>query len=249
MKRIMRRPKLIVLLFTMVILIFIGVSYGSWSNILSISGAFTTGNFHIEFGNKRDVQVALVTADSRDNITIHQRIKDINITKNDDKNMVVDINDSLINKMKDSDYMLQIKYPIKTTDNSKIKAIQPIEADFNKPDSTITLTPDTIRFITNGTDRALPIDINNRDYVIKANVYKQIEEDGIASVFLEITDINNEFARIGSVEYEDLGGVLAAEVSYDNPIIDVEVEAEYSLEISIDTEQFNNVEGVNKYEK
>lgn len=244
MRKISKNPKLMIVLFTMVILLFIGVSYGSWSNILSLGGAFTTGNFHIEYGNKEDVELSLVTLNSKDNITVHHNITNVNVTKNDDQSMVVAINDNLINKMKESDYLLQIKYPIKATNNSKIKAIQPRPADFKNPDSNITLTPDTISI-----DMDIPVDINERDYIINANIYKQIEEDNTGTVFLEITDINNSYDRIGSIDYDFIAGSFSPEELYDNPTIDVQIEAEYSLEISIETEQFNNVEGVKKYGK
>lgn len=252
MREIRKRPKLIIVLFTILILFFIGVSYGFWSNILSISGTLTTGSFHIEFGNKEDIQLNLITLDSQDNITVHHTVNKANVTKNDNKNIVLALNDSIINMIKDSDYMLQIKYPIKTTDSSKIKAIQPRIADFNKPDESIILAPDSVRFMINGIDMDFPIEINEDNYVIQVNVYKQIEETNIASVFLDVEGINNSYDSIGTVEYDFLIGNFSMDdflVSYDNPTIDVQLEAEYSLEVSIETEQFNNVKGVERYEK
>jgi len=232
---------------TIVIVLFLtGVSYGAWSDTLWLRGLLTTANFSIEFGDKKDIEVYLITADSQSNIAYKEKVTEFRSTKNDNENITLTLKSELINKLKIPGYMLQVKYPLKTSDDSKIKAIKPIMADFSKPDDTVDVIPGSIKIGIDGEYIGINEDVNESEYEIHFNIYRQIEtvnDNNKAVVYLEAYGFN-ELSPELSIEYSDLIKILPeyADIPYDNPKIDVQLEAEYLLEIPIGAEQFNSAE-------
>lgn len=240
-----------------ILLFFLGVSYGAWSDILSVRGIVTTANFSVEFENAKEIKVHLVTMDANNNITSKERISDFSSTNNNNKNINLSLYGGLVEKMKTHGYMLQIEYPLKTTINSKIKAIKSEKANFSKPYEVINVAPDFVNVIIN--DKKININerINIADYKISFNIYRQIEtndnNDSSAVIFVEVANINEVASKnIGSIEYQDLLGYddysyLESSIndysnSTYNTIIDAKLNAEYSLNIPIVAEQFNTGE-------
>lgn len=242
MKKIGKKYKASIGLSVVILLFLTGMSYGAWSETLSLRGIFTTANFSVEFGDTDNIEVNLVTADAN-NIKVEEKITQFNRTENNNKNVILSLKGELINKMLSSEYMLQVKYPLETSEDSKIKAIKPTKANFKKPDDTVEVIPDTIKI---SIDNIINDKIDKSDYEIRFNIYRQIEtseEGNYAVVFLKAYNINNNYSEF-SIEYSDLISIMPqyADIPYDNPNIEMQLEAEYSMEIPIVAEQFNRAE-------
>lgn len=245
MKTVGKKIKVAIAISLVILLFLTGVTYGGWSDTLSIRGIFTTANFIVEFGEKKDIEVYLVTLNNQNNIKVEEKVENISITKNDNKNIVLSIKDNLINKLKEDGYMLLVRYPLRTSEDSKIKAIKSIEANFSKPDQTIEAIPDSVKFILDNKEIKINENINKSDYKIRFNVYRQIETEddkNRAVVFLEADRLNtlsNEMLTVDYSEFTEIHPEYIDNIPYDNPVIGVEIEARYSLNIPIATEQFN----------
>ncbi len=244
MKKISKKLKAAIGLSVVILLFFTGVSYSAWSDTLSIRGIFTTANFSVEFGNKNDIEVNLIKTDARDNIKVIEQDIKFSVTKNDNKYISLRLTDNLINELKKPGYMLQIKYPIQASDDSKIKALKPIDADFDKPDESIDAIPQVK--ITFGDERiTVSEEVNESDYKINFKVYRRMETEkdkNIAIVFLEAGSINDTPLEI-SVEYEYLKTILSeTDILQVNSELSAQLNAEYSIVIPILAEQFNNGE-------
>ena len=245
MKTVGKKIKVAIGLSVVILLFLTGVTYAGWSEILSIRGMFTTASFSVEFGDKNDIEVHLITLDNQNNIEVGNKVENINITKNDNKNITLNLKGNLINKLKEDGYMLLVRYPLRTSDDSKIEAIKPINADFNSPNQTIEVRPDFIKITLDDKEIEIYDKINESDYNIRFNVYQQIEtEDDKSSavLFLEADEFNVQSNELLSIDYSQLTEILPEytdNVSHENPIIGIQLEAEYSLKIPIATEQFN----------
>ena len=243
MKTVGKKTKVAIGISVVILLFFTGVTYSGWSETLSIRGIFTTANFSVEFGDENSIEVHLIYLDNQNNIEAEE-VENTSITKNDKKNIVVSIKDDLVNKLKEDGYMLQVRYPLRTSDDSKIKAIRHINADFDKPDQTIEAIPDSVKIVLEDKQIEINENINENDYKIRFNVYRQIEtEDDKSSavVFLEVDNLNVQSNEIlvNYLELTEIHSESIDNIPYDNPVIGVQIEAEYSLEIPIATEQFN----------
>lgn len=244
MKTVGKKTKVAICISVVILLFLTGVTYGGWSDTLSIRGIFTTANFSVEFGERKDIAVHLITLDSQNNIKVEEEVDNLNITKNDNKNITLSLKGNLIDKLKEDGYMLQVRYPLRTTDDSKIKAIKPINADFNKPDQTIEAIPESVKITLEDIQIEINEKINESDYKIRFNVYRQIENDedkSSAVLFLEADRLSALPNEIMSVDYLKLTEILPeyTDIPYENPVIGVQLEAEYSLKIPIATEQYN----------
>ena len=244
MKTVGKKIKVAIGLSVVILLFLTGVTYAGWSEILSIRGMFTTASFSVEFGDKNDIEVHLITLDNQNNIEVGNKVENINITKNDNKNIVLSLEGNLINELKEDRYMLQVRYPLRTSDGSKIKAIRHINADFDMPDQTIEAIPDSVKIVLEDKQIEINENINENDYKIRFNVYRQIEtedDNSSAVVFLEVDNLNVQSNEIlvNYLELTEIHSESIDNIPYDNPVIGVQIEAEYSLEIPIATEQFN----------
>ena len=105
-----------------------------------------------------------------------------------------------------------------------------------------------LHYCTELVDEYIDIDeeVDENDYEIRFNIYRQIEKDEDAYngvIFLQADRINESSPETISVEYSELIDILPeVEISYENPVIEAQLEAYYSLEIPIGAEQFNNYE-------
>ena len=258
MKAAWKRYKIVIIL-TAVLLFFVGVSYGAWTDTLNIKGMITTSSFGIEFGNTNNIKVGLVKRDSSNEITSSIKNIEFNATENDNKeiSLTVELNKDLMDALSESGHMLCVEYPIKTSDHSKIKAINSENADFNKPYTVIAAVPRHVEvFISDESGGKFYIneEINKNDYGIDFNVYRQIvtndEGETTAAVFIEGKNIG-EYGGIelGSIEYSSLENAqVYNDIAFENPLVNAQLKAEYSLEISIPTEQFNAVDTANNGE-
>ena len=106
-----------ILLLGAMLLLFsaIGVSYGAWSQVLSVRGMFTTASFDIIFGHPGDIQVHMVDVDTGGNITTLGKIEDFIATQNEDKNIHLEIDDGLLQEMLEAGRKLRIEYPLRST--------------------------------------------------------------------------------------------------------------------------------------
>ena len=244
MKKIGKNCKAAIGLSIAILLFLTGVSYSAWSDTLSIRGIFTTANFSVEFGNKNDIEVNLIKTDARDNIKVIEQDIKFSVTENDNKYISLRLTDNLINELKKPGYMLQIKYPIQASDDSKIKALKPIDADFDKPDESIDAIPQ-VKITFRDERIAVSEEVNESDYKINFKVYRQMETENdknIAIVFLEAGSINDTPLEI-SVEYEYLKTILSeTDILQVNSELSAQLNAEYSIVIPILAEQFNNGE-------
>lgn len=244
MKAVCKKYKIAIGLSTAILIFLTGISYSGWSETLNIRGILTTANFSIEFGDEEDIEVYLIKADD-EIITDEKQVEVFDADKINNKNITLDLKDDLINRLKTPGYMLRISYPLKTSDDSKIKAIKPIMADFGNPDDTIYVTPDSIGINMDGEYLDIDEEVDKEDYEIRFKIYRQIEaEEGAynAVIFLEADGFNESRHEI-IYEYSKLREILPEYVvSYENPVIKAQLEADYSLEVSIGAEQYNNYE-------
>jgi predicted ribosomally synthesized peptide with SipW-like signal peptide len=244
MKKIGKNCKAAIGLSVVIILFLTGVSYSAWSDTLSIRGMFTTGSFGVEFGDEKDIEVNLIKTDAQNNIECIQKNKEFNAAKNDNDKYIVLSLTELINELKRPGYMLQLKYPIKTSDDSKIKVIKPIKVNFNKPDEIVDAIP-SIKVILGDELIIGNEEVNESDYKIRFKVYRQIEtekDNNYAVVFLEADNFNEVSPEV-SVEYDDLTSIFPeTDISQGNSELSVQLEAEYSIAVPIMAEQFNNGE-------
>lgn len=247
MKTLSKKHKLAIGLSAVILLFLTGVSYGAWSDTLSLRGIFTTANFSLEFGDKDDIDIDLIKADAKNNITAEGKVTEFVVTENGNKNIALSLKGDIINRLKEPGCMLRVKYPVKASDGSKIKAIKPEQADFGKLYKTVDAIPDYVKVSVDGKEVGIIEKIDMNDYEIRFNIYRQIETDGeksTAVIFLKADGFNETPPEIGSVEYEDLIGILPdyTGLLYDNTQINAQTEAKYSLEIPITAEQFNSTE-------
>lgn len=238
--RTIGKYRVIVGFLVLVLLILSGVTYSAWSETLSLTGIFTTGSFKIEFGDKEDFSANLVTRDGK-KINVEDTVQVDAKLLNNNKKANITIKNELLNKMIEQGYILQIKYPLNTTDDSKIKAMNPMEADFSKADKTVTITP-TIEIVSNH-DLALIKYISEDDFKVIFDIFNEIEvtEDGnYAVVFIKAKSMNSSPQY--SIEYENLKAEFPqyTDISYNNPQIIININAEYSFEVDIAAEQFNS---------
>ena len=245
MKTVDKKIKTAICIPVVFLLFLTGVTYGGWTDTLSIRGIFTTANFSVEFGDKNDIEVYLITLDSQNDIKVEEKIENINITKNDNKNIALSIKGNLTNKLKEDGYMLQVIYPLRTRDDSKIKAIRNIKADFDKPDQTIEAIPKSVKIILEDEQIEVNEEISESNYKIRFNVYRRIEtEDDKSSavIFLEadrLYALSNDILSVDYLKLTEIFPEYTDKIPYDNPVVGVQLEAEYSLKIPIVTEQFN----------
>ena len=241
MKAICKKYKMAIGLSIAILIFFTGVSYSGWSETLNIRGILTTANFSIEFGDEEDIEVYLIEAYDET-----KPVKGFGINRINNKNITLQLRDDLINRLKNPGYMLKINYPLKTSDDSKIKAIKTITADFGSPDDTVYVVPDSVSINIDGEYIDIDEEVDENDYEIRFNIYRQIEKDEDAYngvIFLQADRINESSPETISVEYSELIDILPeVEISYENPVIEAQLEAYYSLEIPIGAEQFNNYE-------
>jgi hypothetical protein len=242
LKKVEKTHKAAIGLAVVILLFLTGVSYGAWSETLNLRGMFTTGSFGIEFGEKKDISVDLVTVDGN-KVTVQEKITEFNSTYKNDKSLSVRLKREPLNGLKNEGYMLRVKCPLKTKDDSKIKAIKPIDADFSESDDTIEAIPVSIQIIVGGKEVNIGETVNKNNYIIHFNIYKQIKQvtdEYYAYVFLEAKNINVSPAHI-PIEYDDLNNILSEyiDISNDNTEINAQLEVEYSLSIPIAVDQFN----------
>jgi hypothetical protein len=245
MKAAWKRHKIVIIL-TAVLLFFVGSSYGAWTDMLHIRGKVTTSSFGIEFGNVKDIRVGLVKRDSSNKINYLNKNIEFNATENGNKeiSLTIKLDMELMDSLSVSGHMLCVEYPIKTSEQSKVKAINSEKADFNKPYTVIKAIPDYAEIVIY--DESFPIneEINKNDYGIDFNVYRQIVTDDnietTASVFIEVKNIDRYGnIKLGSIDYSSLKNIEGCDIAFENPIVNAQLKAEYSLKISIPTEQFN----------
>lgn len=241
-----KKYKYLIALTLVSVLSLIGVSYSAWTDTLSIKGKFTTGNFNVEFAEKKDIVVDLVTIDGNNEI-FKENIRRFNVeannTSKNQKIIKINIKDELFNKLETQGYMLRVRYPLKVTEDSKIKAIKPTKVNFNRPDDRISVIPSNIQITVEGKKVNLDKDVNKEDYKLNFNVYKQIKVEknkNFALIYIEAEDINTNSKEI-NIEYKDFVKALAkgVRINSDNPVIDSKLEAEYFLDIPIAVEQYN----------
>lgn len=246
MRRIMRRMakknKLGIALIIIVLSFTIGVSYAYWTDTLIISSIFTTGSFDVEYADK-EVKVDMVKMDG-EKIIKEESVKDFTYTISaDKKSIVLNVNDNLINNLKDSNYMLRIKNPLITSEDSKVTAIKPKDIDFSQADDSFQVAPKELKLILDG--NTITNDLNKEEYNISFDIYKGVEERTnldspyYTLIYLKATNLNEGNIKM---EYDDLKVILPEynDISYENPVItEAEIEAEYSLIIPIGVDQFN----------
>lgn len=247
MKNINKKNKALIGLSLAILLFLTGVSYSAWSEVLSIKGIFTTGSFKIEFGDEDDIIANLVTLNGK-KVNVKDKVN-VNVDSrllNNNKKANITLKDDLLNQMITQDYMLQIKYPLKATEDSTIKAMNSMTANFNNADKTVSVTP-TIEISSDG-DSALLKYLSEGDFKVTFDIYNEIEvtEDGnYAVVYIKAKDMGSvpEY----SVGYDELMADLPqyVDISYDNPEINLTVNAEYSFEVDIAAEQFNSGKWIN----
>lgn len=249
MKAALKRYKTVIIL-TAVLLSLVGISYGAWTDALHIRGMVTTSSFGIEFRDTNNIKVGLVKRDDGNKIIPLSKDVELNITENSHKDvsLSIELDGELMDDLSVFGHMLCVEYPIKTSDNSKVKAINSEEANFSKPYTVITAIPRHIEIVVN--DEVFPVseEINKNDYRMDFNVYRQITTDDegktTAALFIEGKNIGEYSSmELGSIEYSSLGDFeTCTDIDLENPVISAQLRAEYSLEVSIPAEQFNAVD-------
>lgn len=251
-----------VIVLAAVLLFFVGTSYSAWTDELYIMGMINTSNFRIEFGNEKDVEVRLVKKDNSNKVMDLNKDIEFTATEIDDKdiNLILDLDKKIMDELSIPGNMLCVEYPIKTSDKSKVKAINSEKVDFSEPYTVITTVPEYIEIVINDENNKnyednqknemfnifnINEEINKNDYAIDFNVYRQIvtDDDGetTASVFIEANNISrSNNMELGLVEYSNIENAGdSADAIFENSVINAQLKAKYTLSISIPMEQFN----------
>lgn len=221
------------------VLFLTGTAYGVWTDTTNIRGRLTTGNFSVEFARGKQISADLISPDGK---VITKQGLNTNSFFKDDKNLSGSISGELLNLLKTDGVMLRVKCPIKTTNDSKIKAIKTFAADFNKPDHTLEVIPDSIKVVI-GKEFLTFDDINKEDFKITLNIYKQIEKikgNYYAMIFLEVVDYNKN-PDLVPIDYKMLTKNLSKvpDIACDTPFIKARINAMYWVNIPIELDQFN----------
>ena len=245
MMKMEKKHKIIIGLLLVVTLLFItGISYSSWVGTLSLKGLFTTGNFSVEFGDENKIEVILVDVGGKNNINGSRKITGLGATRIDDEHINLRLEDGIINDLKTGKNMLQIKYPLKITDDSTVENIKPVEVDFNKPYDNIGLVHDYVQISLDNENIDVHGGIDKNDYKINFNIYRAVEmnkKGNYAVVFLEVDDFDKGLDRF-TIDYDDLTYALPAysRLTKEDNLLRARLKTEYQLEIPIVAEQFND---------
>ncbi len=159
-------------------MLLMGTVYGEWSDRLHISTQIGTGDFAAEYGDHRDVYVAIVDklGNYREEVAADCQLSP------DGQTLTIVFHESVcMPTLLDEEQMLAIRTPVAFKEDSALKTALLVEPDFKKPSpERLEALPQSASFTVEQERYALPLDYSAWSVPLAFEVYRTVIEENEA---------------------------------------------------------------------